>query len=348
MLAVRLTFLFSEKILSIEERDADESPILFLRSRSGTKQMGTTVGNSTDVLPSDMTTSTTAPALKSTPPPSSTDSLPDEPLVTIESNSTWNSLDLRDLWAHRELLYFLIMRDTKVRYKQSVLGVFWVILQPLMMTVIFTIFLGYLTRVPTNGIPYPLLVYVGLLPWTFFSGAVNSSGNSLVGNANLITKVYFPRLIVPTAAVGARLVDFAVGFVILIGIMAYYRVVPGWNMVLLPVLIVLVTLLALGVSLLFSALNVKYRDVGSVLPVLITLGMWVSPVMYPVSLVPPQWQSLYILNPLVGIIDGFRASILGQPFNWMALGISIGFTIVMLVFSAYIFRRVEKGFADVI
>ncbi|HEX8136010.1 MAG TPA: ABC transporter permease [Pyrinomonadaceae bacterium] len=310
--------------------------------------MGATISNSTDALPSDVTASTAPPALKSSPQHSLTFSLPDKPLIVIEPNRTWSSHDLIDLWAYRELLYFLIWRDVKVRYKQAVLGVFWVVLQPLMTTLIFTIFLGYLARIPTSGIPYPLLVYAGILPWTFFSAAVITSGNSLVGNAHLITKVYFPRLIVPMAAVGARLVDFAIAFLILIGMMIYYHVPVGWNIVMLPGLIVLNTLLALGASFLLSAINVKYRDIGAALPVVIQFWVYVSPVLYPTSLVPPKWQSLYMLNPLVGIIEGFRSSILNLSFNWMALGISIAFTAAVLICSAYVFRRVEKSFADVI
>ncbi|MBA3715144.1 MAG: ABC transporter permease [Pyrinomonadaceae bacterium] len=275
-------------------------------------------------------------------------SLPEEPLFVIEPSNSWVAINLRDLWGYRELLYFLMWRDVKVRYKQTALGITWVVMQPLLTTLIFTVFLGMLVRVPSDGLPYPLMAYAGLLPWTFFSGSVSTSSNSLVSSANLITKVYFPRMIIPAAAVGARLVDLGIAFVILAGMMLYYRVSLTLNFFMLPVLVVLVTLLALGFGMLTSALNVKYRDVGMILPVLIQLWMYVSPILYPLSLIPEQWRGLYSINPMVGIVDGFRSILLGRPFNWTALGFSTIITIILLIYSAYMFRRVEKGFADVI
>ena len=283
-----------------------------------------------------------------TPPHSLQPSLPEEPLVVIKPTSSWVAVNLRDLWAYRELLYFLAWRDLKVRYKQTVIGLLWVVLQPLLLTLVFTIFLGRLARVPSDGIPYPLFVYVGLLPWTFFSNAVSNSGTSLVGNAHLITKVYFPRLIVPSAAILARLVDFLIAFVILVALMLFYRISPTLNLLLLPVMALLTAVLALGLGLLIAALNVKYRDVGIVLPVVLQLWMFVSPILYPSTLVPGEWRGLYALNPLVGIVDGFRASIFGQPFNWRALAVTALVSLCLLVYSAYTFRRYEKGFADVI
>ena len=274
--------------------------------------------------------------------------LPSLPLVTIKPTTAHSALDFRDLWAYRELLYFLTWRDVKVRYKQTVLGVLWVVMQPLLTTLIFTIFLGMLARVPSGGVPYPLLVYAGLLPWTFFSSSVTSSGNSLVSSANLITKVYFPRLIVPMAAIGARLVDFGIAFLILVALMIYYRVGLTWNVLALPALVVLTTLLALGLGLFISALNVRYRDVSMALPVLMQLWMFVSPVLYPLGLVPERWRMLYSLNPLVGVIAGFRSALLGEAFNWWALAVTSVVTLVMLFSSAYMFRRVERSFADVI
>jgi lipopolysaccharide transport system permease protein len=274
--------------------------------------------------------------------------LPDQPVVTIEPKKILFRNELRDLWAYRELLYFLTWRDVKVRYKQAVLGVAWVILQPLASTLIFTIFLGKLARVPSNGIPYPLLIYAGLLPWTFFANALNSATTSLVGSAHLITKIYFPRLIIPISGVCARLPDFAIAFVILIGMIIYYRMPLTLNVFMLPVLIVLLILLALGFGLLFAALNVKYRDVGVMLPVLIQLGMFVSPVVYATTLVPVRWRMIFSLNPMVGIIDGFRAALIAQLFNWPALAISAIFTIGLLTLSAYVFRGVERGFADIV
>ena len=253
---------------------------------------------------------------------------------------------MRELWSHRELLYFLAWRDLKVRYKQAVLGIAWVVMQPLLLTIIFTVFLGMLARVSSGGVPYPLLVYTGLIPWTFFVGAVTGSAQSLVGNSNLITKIYVPRLLVPAASIGARLIDFAISFVILAGMLIYYRIEPTRALFMLPALVVLTTLLSLGVGLLVAALNVKYRDVGVILPVLMQLWMFVSPVIYSSVLVPAKWRSLYMLNPMAGIIDAFRASVLGGGFNWFALGISAGFTMLLLFCSTLIFGRLEKGFAD--
>lgn len=281
-------------------------------------------------------------------PPQAETFLPDTPLVVIQPSGSWVNLGLRDLWAYRELLYFLIWRDVKVRYKQAALGILWVVLQPLLTTLILTIFLGKLARVPSDGLPYPVFVYAGLLPWTFFSAAVTSSGNSLVGSSNLITKIYFPRMIIPGGSVGARLVDFGIGFLNLIGLMIYYGVGISKTILVLPISIILVTLLALGVGMWGAAINVKYRDVGVVLPVLIQLWMFASPVMYPSSLVPAKYEWIYRLNPMTGILDGFRSSLFGQEINWTALGISAGFTIGLLICSAFAFKRMEKSFADVV
>ena len=280
--------------------------------------------------------------------PSRNPQLSEEPLVIIEPSKSWAPLNLRDLWTYRELLYFLIWRDVKVRYKQTAIGVLWVVMQPLLSTLIFTVFLGILVKVPSDGVPYPVFVFAGVLAWTFFSGAVTSSGNSLVGNSHLITKIYFPRFIIPIAAVGARLVDFAIAFVILAGMMIYYGVPPTRNLLLLPALVALITLFVLGVGMWTSALNVKYRDVGIVLPVLIQLWMFASPVVYPLSLVPEGWRKVYALNPLVGIITGFRAALLGQEFHWTALALSTALTLALLVWAAYYFRRVERTFADIV
>lgn len=279
-------------------------------------------------------------------PPRTTTTLPEEPLVVIEPSRSWVAVNLRDLWAHRELLYFLIWRDLKVRYKQTVLGVAWVIMQPLLTTLIFTVFLGKLARVPSDNIPYPLFAYAGLLLWTFFSSAVTHTGNSLIGSAQLITKIYFPRMLIPGAAVGARLVDFAIAFTLLIGLMVYYGVGATRSMLMLPVIVLLLILLTLGIGMWTSALNVKYRDVGIALPVLVQLWMFVSPIVYPASLVPAKWQWAYALNPLVGIIEGFRASLFGQKFNWLALAFSTVVALASLIHSAYMFKRMEKTFAD--
>jgi len=282
-----------------------------------------------------------------THPPTGQRRLPREPLVVIEpSRST--PLNLRELWSYRELLYSLTRRDIKVRYKQTALGVAWAILQPLFMMVVFSLFFGRLAGIPSDNIPYPLFAYAGLLPWTFFSNAVTNSGNSIVGSAHLITKVYFPRMIVPGATVAAALLDFLIAFVILILLMFYYRVTPSWHIFLLPIFVALSTVLAFGVGMWFSALNVKYRDVRFALPFFIQVGMFVSPVIYPSSFIPGNLRWLIELNPLTGIIEGYRSSLFGQPFNWRAIGISAIVTLILLRYSIYTFRRMEKGFADII
>ena len=280
--------------------------------------------------------------------------LPDEPLATIEPSSSWGMFDVRDLWTYRELLYFLIWRDLKVRYKQTLLGVGWVVMQPLLTTLIFTIFLGVLARVPTGGLPYSLLVFSGLLPWTFFSTSVIGCSFSLVGNANLITKVYFPRVLMPVASIGARLVDFAISLVILAGLILFYGVTQryhlalSWKLAMLPLMIVLMTLLTLGCGILASCLNVKYRDVGVALPVLIQLWMFVSPVIYPLRIVPQKWRLLYFLNPMAGLVEGFRSALFGAELPRLGLALSALVTIVLMVCSAFIFPRTERSFADVV
>jgi lipopolysaccharide transport system permease protein len=247
------------------------------------------------------------------------------------------------------LLYFLIWRDVKVRYKQTLLGVLWVIIQPVFTTLIFTLFFGVLAGVPSEGVPYPIFVFAGLLPWLFFSNAVTQSSNSLVGSANLITKVYFPRLMIPCAAVGAGLVDFLIAFLVLLGMMLYYSMAFTWNILMLPALILLVTLFALGVGMWLSALNVKYRDVRHATPFILQMWMFASPVIYPPTFVPEKWRWMLALNPMTGIIDGFRSAILGQKgFNWSELTVSITVTLALLIYSAYAFKRMEKSFADLI
>ena len=274
--------------------------------------------------------------------------LPEKPVVTIEAQKAWVPLNIRDIWACRELLYFLMWRDVKVRYKQTALGAAWAVLQPLITMIIFTYFFGKLARVPTDGLPYPIFFYTGLLLWTFFSNAVGSGANSLIGNSNLITKIYFPRLIIPTAAVGAGLLDFAIASLLLVGLLVYYnfQVTLGYLM-LLP-LIALTTLLALGVGIWFSALNVRYRDVRYALPFLIQIWLFVSPIIYPASLVPEEWQWVMTLNPLTGVVEAFRASLFGRPFPWGSLAYSCGFTVVMLSYASYTFRRMERNFAELI
>ena len=276
--------------------------------------------------------------------------LPDEPIVVIEPRGSWRALDLHELWAYRELLYFLTWRDVKVRYKQTFLGVAWAVIQPLFSMLIFTLFFGRLAGLDarTDGIPYPVFAYAGLLPWTFFSNALTNSGNSLVGSANLITKVYFPRVIVPAAAVAAGLIDFAIGFAMLVPLLIYYQIPPSLNLLMLPVLVVLITILAIGVGMWLSALNVKYRDIRFALPFLIQLWMFVSPIIYPASILPLKWRWVLDLNPLTGIIEGFKSSLFGRPFNWTSLAISAAITLFSLVYAAFSFSRVERRFADIV
>ena len=274
--------------------------------------------------------------------------LPEHPLIVIEPSKSWVAINLRDFWAYRELLYFLTWRDVKVRYKQTLLGAAWAIIQPLFAMLIFTLFFGKLAKIPSDGIPYPLFAYAGLLPWTFFSNAVTNSGNSLVGSANLITKVYFPRMVIPAAAVLAGLVDFFFAFLILIALMLYYRVSPSISLLIFPILMIVTALLALAVGMLTSALNVKYRDMRYALPFLTQLWMFATPIIYPSSLIPAKRQWLLWLNPLAGIIEAYRASLFSLPFNWRALGISSLATLIALLYSLLTFKRMERKFADII
>lgn len=280
--------------------------------------------------------------------------LPDKPLVTIEPGKLWRVLDFRDLWAHRELLYFLTLRDVKVRYKQTVLGIGWVVLQPVLMTLIFTVFLGMLARVPSGGTPYALLVYSGLLGWTFFSTAVLGASQSLVANQHVITKIYFPRILVPAASVAGRLVDLVIAFLILVVLLAFYHYrsgyhVPlGWQLLLLPLIMIVLILFTLAMGTLFAAFNVRYRDVGIVLPVLIQLWMFVSPIVYPLELLPARWRVLYSLNPMVGLIQGFRAALLGAKVPALSIAMAIAVTGALLVIAILVFNQAEKTFADVV
>ena len=274
--------------------------------------------------------------------------LPNEPLVVIQPSRKWNLPNLKDIWAYRELLFFLTWRDVKVRYKQTALGAAWAILQPLFMMLIFTIFFGRLAGVGSSGIPYPLFALAGLVPWTFFANAITASGNSLVGSAHLITKVYFPRLIVPAAAMLAGLVDFLLAFVLLCLLMIYYRVTLTVQILFLPVLVLLTALFSLAVGTWMSALNVKYRDVRFALPFLIQLWLFVSSVILPSSAVPPKWRWLLMLNPMSGIIEGYRSALFGLPFDWPALSVAAVLTLLTLLYAIYAFARVERSFADII
>ena len=270
------------------------------------------------------------------------------PLSVIEPRKGWIPVNYGELLHYRELLYFLTWRDLKVRYKQTVLGAAWAILQPVMSMVVFTIFFGRLAKMPSDGIPYPIFVYAGLLPWTFFANSISGSGTSLVGSAHLISKVYFPRLFVPTSKVMAALVDFAIAFFILLVLMAYYRVGLSPNLLLLPVVVTLTIMAAMGVGSLLAALNVTYRDFQYVIPFMVQVWMFCSPVIYPISMVPERWRWLLYLNPMAGIIDGYRAVFLGKDIRWMDLGISAGITIGLFVLGIFYFTKVERKFADIV
>lgn len=302
--------------------------------------MSTAPGTTTPLKPSTPTTATDLSP--------SHHRLPDEPFATIQPSKFWRAIDFRELWSYRELLYFLTWRDVKVRYKQTLLGAAWAILQPLLTMLIFTLFFGQLAGIPSDGIPYPIFAYAALLPWTFLSNAVTNTGNSLVGSSSLITKVYFPRIIIPSSAVAAGLVDFGIAFVLLIGLMIYYSIPFTLGVLMLIPLTLLTTLLALGVGMWMSALNVKYRDVRYALPFLIQLWMFASPIIYPSSMLPPKLKWVLTLNPLTGIIEGYRAFLFGRQPDWRALLIATLITLFILCFSVFWFRRMEKEFADIV
>ncbi|MBX3306087.1 MAG: ABC transporter permease [Nitrospira sp.] len=270
-------------------------------------------------------------------------------VIRIEPSRGWVSLQLKELWAYRELLYFLIWRDVKVRYKQTALGVGWAVIQPVTTMIVFSVFFGRLGKIPSDGIPYPIFAYAALVPWTFFAQGMGQASNSLVGSANLIKKVYFPRLSVPIASVTSGIIDFSIAFVILLGMMLYYGILPTLNVIWLPCLLVLTVVTSLGVSLWLSALNVQFRDVRHVLPFLIQLWFFATPVAYPSSLLSEPWRTLYSLNPMVGVVEGFRWALLGtETAPGPMLIVSSLTALALLVGGAFYFRRLEKTFADVI
>jgi len=267
----------------------------------------------------------------------------------IEPSTRWPSLGLNEVWDYRELLYFLTWRDIKVRYKQTVLGAIWAIIQPLFMMVVFSLFFGRLAGVPSDGVPYPVFTFCALLPWQLFAHALTESSNSLVGNRNLITKVYFPRLVVPISAVLGGTVDFAISFVILLALMFLYGIVPAWQVVAVPGLVLLAVTTALAVGLWLAALNVKYRDVRYTINFLVQFWLFATPVAYPSSIVPARWRVLYGLNPMVGVVDGFRWALLGKPESpGLPLLVSLIVVLLLLVGGLYYFRRLEQEFADIV
>jgi lipopolysaccharide transport system permease protein len=271
------------------------------------------------------------------------------PFICIEPSSGWFSLNLRELWAYRELLYFLIWRDVKVRYKQTAIGAAWAVLQPFLTMVIFGMVFKKFANVPSDGLPYSVFAYTALLPWGLFAGAVNRSSLSIVSQASVISKVFFPRLIVPMSATLSGLVDFAVAFILLIAMMIWYGIVPSWGILALPLLLLLALTTALAIGLWLSALNVKYRDVGHAIPFLIQIWLFASPIAYPVSLVPEKWRLLYSLNPLVGVIEGFRWALLGKESPDFGVIAISALAVIALLFTGLIyFKRMERTFADVV
>jgi lipopolysaccharide transport system permease protein len=270
-------------------------------------------------------------------------------IVEIRPDRGWFDLDLGAVWRYRELLVVLMLRDIQVLYKQALLGAAWAILQPLFAVVIFTIVFGYFARMPSEGIPYPVFAFAGVLPWTYFAEAVRRSGTGLVTDAELVRKVYFPRLIMPLANVISPLLDFLIAFVVLLILMAFYGIAPTWKILVIPPLMAIAALLALSMGLWLGPINVRFRDVKHTLPFLIQIWMYASPIVYPLSMVPEQWQGLYSLNPMVGVIEGFRWAVFnqGEP-NFTALGVS-GLVILFLLAGGLVFfRRMERTFADVI
>jgi len=267
----------------------------------------------------------------------------------IEPAKGWTAVGLRELWQYRELLYFLIWRDVKVRYKQTALGAAWAIIQPLFMMLVFSLFFGRLARVPSDGIPYPVFSFCALLPWQLFAHALTESSNSLVGNQNLITKVYFPRLVIPMAAVLGGVIDFLIAFAILLLLMLYYGIVPGWAILTFPAFLLLGIATALGVGLWLSALNVQYRDVRYTINFLVQFWLFATPVAYPSSLIPEKWRVFYGLNPMAGVVEGFRWALLGKSEPpGMMLWVSVVMVVLILTGGLYYFRRMEQEFADVV
>ncbi len=284
--------------------------------------------------------------------PESTTTAPepaDLQITRIRPSRGWVSLKLDELWEYRELLYFLVWRDVKVRYKQTVLGAAWAILQPFMTMVVFSLFFGKLGGIPSEGVPYPIFSFAALVPWTFFATGLGQGANSLVGSQNLIKKVYFPRLVIPIASVFSGVVDFALAFLVLLGMMLFYGIVPTAAVLWLPLLLLLALVTSLGVSLWLSALNVQFRDIRYTVPFLTQFWLFATPIAYPSSLLPEPWRTLYGLNPMAGVVEGFRWALLGTETRPGAMIlVSTLAAVALLVSGAFYFRRMEKSFADVV
>lgn len=279
----------------------------------------------------------------------SSSSSSDPPVFRIEPNRGWVALKLSELWEYRELLYFLAWRDIKIRYKQTLLGAAWAIIQPFFTMVVFSVFFGRLAHIPSDGVPYPLFSYTALVPWTFFANGLNQSSNSLVNGAQLVQKVYFPRLILPIAAVLSGVVDFILAFIVLLGMTLYYGLVPTSNVVWLPAFLILALITSLGVGLWLSTLNVQYRDVRHAVPFITQFWLFATPIAYPSTLLSEPWRTLYGLNPMVGVVEGFRWALLDTDTHPEAIIIvSSLMAVAILIAGAFYFRRMEKTFADVV
>jgi lipopolysaccharide transport system permease protein len=255
----------------------------------------------------------------------------------------------KELWRYRELLYFLSWRDILVRYKQTVIGISWAAIRPVLTMIIFTIIFGKLAKLPSEGAPYPIMVFAGMLPWQFFSSAVTEASTSVISNVHLLTKVYFPRVFIPTSSVVNSLIDFLISGVIMAGLMAWYNIIPTWRMVILPLFVLIIFAAAMGFSLWLSTLTVRYRDFRYIVPFILQFGLYISPVGFSSSIVPEQWRLFYSINPLVGIIDGFRWAMLGENIKlfWPGLIVSLGLTLLLLISGFLYFRKMERTFADV-
>jgi lipopolysaccharide transport system permease protein len=272
-----------------------------------------------------------------------------KPTVVVQPSRSLLSLGLREVWRYRELLYFLVWRDIKIRYKQTLIGAMWAVFQPLLTILIFTIVFGYFVNVPSDGLPYPIFVFAALLPWTYFSEATSRSSGSLVGDANLLRKVYFPRLIIPLASVATPMVDFGLAFGLFIGMLLWYGMTPTTDAFLVPVFIFLAMMTALSVSLWLAALNVRYRDIRHTVPFLIQFWMYASPIVYPASVVPEKWRVVFALNPMTGVIEGFRWALLGSQSPDFSVMIASATVVLLLLFGGLVFfRRMERTFADVV
>jgi lipopolysaccharide transport system permease protein len=269
--------------------------------------------------------------------------------LIIKPSKGWNPLNLRELWRFRELLYFLAWRDIKVKYKQSLLGVGWVVLRPVITMIVFSLLFGRLGKFPSEGVPYPIFVFLGLLPWTYFASSLSMSSASLVGGANLISKIYFPRLLIPLSSAISELLDLLVSMAVLVLMMFYYRIMPQPGILLVPFLMLGIFITVLGPGILLSAINVKYHDVRYVVPFLVQLLMFMTPVIYPVTFIPEKYRLFMYLNPMAGPIEAFRACVLGHvPVNVEGLAISLGVSVIMFAIGLLYFKRVERTFADVI